>query len=111
MRPLADYTLGTIYLYSDEKHDVRLAMEHLSRAAEAGNEYAQKAIDNHEAFTQTCTMRMVDAVSRILSQNLEDSRSALQDCSAAVFGRGDLSKEQIRELMLKLQDKENTAEM
>ena len=111
LRSLADYTLGTIYLYSDEKHDVRLAMEHLSRAAEAGNEYAQKAIDNHEAFTQTCTVRMVDAVSRILSQNLEDSRSALQDCSAAVFGRGDLSKEQIRELMLKLQDKENTAEM
>ena len=55
--------------------------------------------------------KLVGSVGRLLSENLESSRAAMAECSAAVFGHGDLSKEQIRELILKKQDKENTAEM
>ena len=51
------------------------------------------------------------SVSRLLAECIESDRATLNECSAAVFGRGDLSKEQMRELMLKIQDKENTAEI
>lgn len=47
----------------------------------------------------------------MLGQFSSHSRDGLHDASNQIFGRGDLSKEQIRELLLKKQDKENTAEM
>ena len=106
--PFADYTLGAMYMFDDEVRDKDLAMKYLTSAANSGNQYARQLLDT---WTQTQVVKLIGSIGRLLSQNVESSRAALQECSAAVFGRGDLSKEQIRELLLKMQDKENTAEM
>jgi hypothetical protein len=42
---------------------------------------------------------------------METNRAPMAECSAAALGHSDLNKEQIRELILKKQDNENTAEM
>ena len=109
--PLVDYTLGSMYLFIDKVRDVELARKYLTDSANAGNEYAQNLLDSRTSWEQGCVVKLVGSVGRLLSENLESSRAAMAECSAAVFGHGDLSKEQIRELILKKQDKENTAEM
>lgn len=91
--------------------DTEAGIEYLTRAANSGNEYAQNYLDSRTSWEQGCVVKLVGSVGRLLSENLESSRAAMAECSAAVFGHGDLSKEQIRELILKKQDKENTAEM
>lgn len=91
--------------------DTEAGTEYLTRAANSGNEYAQNYLDSRTSWEQGCVVKLVGSVGRLLSENLESSRAAMAECSAAVFGHGDMSKEQIRELILKKQDKENTAEM
>ena len=91
--------------------DTEAGTEYLTRAANSGNAYAQNHLDSRTSWEQGCVVKLVGSVGRLLSENLESSRAAMAECSAAVFGHGDLSKEQIRELILKKQDKENTAEM
>lgn len=93
------------------ERDTEAGTEYLTRAANSGNEYAQNYLDSRTFWEQGCVVKLVGSVGRLLSENLENSRAAMAECSAAVFGHGDLSKEQIRELILKKQDKENTAEM
>lgn len=93
------------------ERDTEAGTEYLTRAANSGNEYAQNYLDSRTSWEQVCVVKLVGSVGRLLSENLENSRAAMAECSAAVFGHGDLSKEQIRELILKKQDKENTAEM
>lgn len=93
------------------ERDTEAGTEYLTRAANSGNEYAQNYLDSRTSWEQGCVVKLVGSVGRLLSENLESSRAAMAECSAAVFGHGDLSKEQIRELILKKQDKENTAEM
>ncbi len=93
------------------ERDTEAGTEYLTRAANSGNEYVQNYLDSRTSWEQGCVVKLVGSVGRLLSENLESSRAAMAECSAAVFGHGDLSKEQIRELILKKQDKENTAEM
>lgn len=93
------------------ERDTAAGTEYLTRAANSGNEYAQNYLDNRASWEHGCVVKLVGSVGRLLSENLESSRAAISECSSAVFGHGDLSKEQIRELILKKQDKENTAEM
>ena len=93
------------------ERDTEAGTQYLTRAANSGNEYAQNYLDSRTFWEQGCVVKLVGSVGRLLSENLENSRAAMAECSAAVFGHGDLSKEQIRELILKKQDKENTAEM
>ena len=93
------------------ERDTAAGTEYLTRAANSGNEYAQNYLDNRTSWEHGCVVKLVGSVGRLLSENLESSRAAISECSSAVFGHGDLSKEQIRELILKKQDKENTAEM
>lgn len=93
------------------ERDTAAGTEYLTRAANSGNEYAQNYLDSRTSWEQSCVAKLVGSVGRLLSENMESSRAAMSECSAAVFGHGDLSKEQIRELILKKQDKENTAEM
>lgn len=108
---LSEYMIGKMCLFDKDHRDLGTAKKYLTAAADSGNQYAQQLLDNQTAWTQTQVVKLIGSIGRLLSQNLESSRAALQECSAAVFGRGDLSKEQIRELLLKIQDKENTAEM
>lgn len=93
------------------ERDTAAGTEYLTGAANSGNEYAQNYLDNRASWEHGCVVKLVGSVGRLLSENLESSRAAISECSSAVFGHGDLSKEQIRELILKKQDKENTAEM
>ena len=65
----------------------------------------------HSEWQRQCTVQLISSVGKLLGQFSSHSRDGLHDASNQVFGRGDLSKEQIRELLLKKQDKENTAEM
>lgn len=67
--------------------------------------------NRHSEWQRQCTVQLISSVGKLLGQFSDHSRSRLHDASNQVFGRGDLSKEQIRELLLKKQDKENTAEM
>lgn len=106
--PLADYTLGTMYLYNDKVKDIALAKRHLTASANAGNEHARMVL---ESFTANSVIKLINSTGRLLAENSEMTNAALNQCAKSVFGRGDLSKEQIKELLLKLSDKENTAEM
>lgn len=56
-------------------------------------------------------VQLISSVGKLLGQFSNHSRDRLHDASNQIFGRGDLSKEQIREFLLKKQDKENAAEM
>lgn len=108
---LSEYMIGKMCLFDKDHRDLDTAKKYLTAAADSGNQYAQQLLDNQTAWMQTQVVKLIGSIGRLLSQNVESSRAALQECSAAVFGRGDFSKEQIRELLLKMQDKENTAEM
>lgn len=67
--------------------------------------------NRHSEWQRQCTVQLISSVGKLLGQFSDSSRDRLHDASNQVFGRGDLSKEQIREFLLKKQDKENTAEM
>ena len=67
--------------------------------------------DSHSEWQRKCTIQLISSIGKLLGQFSSHSRDRLHDASNQIFGRGDLSKEQIRELLLKKQDKENTAEM
>lgn len=67
--------------------------------------------DRHSEWRRKCTIQLIFSIGKLLGQLSDNSRGRLHDASNQVFGRGDLSREQIRELLLKKQDKENTAEM
>lgn len=109
---LSEFVVGKMLCNgTGTERDTEAGTEYLTRAANSGNEYAQNYLDSRTSWEQGCVVKLVGSVGRLLSENLESSRAAMAECSAAVFGHGDLSKEQIRELILKKQDKENTAEM
>ena len=109
---LSEFVVGKMLCNgTGTERDTEAGTEYLTRAANSGNEYAQNYLDSRTFWEQGCVVKLVGSVGRLLSENLENSRAAMGECSAAVFGHGDLSKEQIRELILKKQDKENTAEM
>ncbi len=109
---LSEFVVGKMLCNgTGTEKDTEAGTEYLTRAANSGNEYAQNYLDSRTSWEQGCVVKLVGSVGRLLSENLENSRAAMAECSAAVFGHGDLSKEQIRELILKKQDKENTAEM
>lgn len=109
---LSEFVVGKMLCNgTGTERDTESGTEYLTRAANSGNEYAQNYLDSRTSWEQGCVVKLVGSVGRLLSENLESSRAAMAECSAAVLGHGDLSKEQIRELILKKQDKENTAEM
>lgn len=109
---LSEFVVGKMLCNgTGAERDTEAGTEYLTRAANSGNEYAQNYLDSRTSWEQGCVVKLVGSVGRLLSENLESSRAAMAECSSAVFGHGDLSKEQIRELILKKQDKENTAEM
>ena len=109
---LSEFVVGKMLCNgTGTERDTEAGTEYFTRAANSGNEYAQNYLDSRTFWEQGCVVKLVGSVGRLLSENLENSRAAMAECSAAVFGHGDLSKEQIRELILKKQDKENTAEM
>ncbi len=109
--PFADYTLGAMYLFDDDVRDRKLAEKYLKQSAQAGNEYAQKLLDNSAAWQKRNIYNLIGRVINILETNSRDGDMYLSEAASELFGRGDLSKEAIAELIYKMQDKQNTAEM
>lgn len=104
----AQYVLGAAYHYNDDIRDDGKARELLAQSAEGGNQYAAALIAHMDAANIVNLLRASLAVLR----NAQSSTNrALSEMSYKVFGRGDLSKEAIAELIYRLQDKQNTAEM
>lgn len=79
--------------------------------AKSPPERKSKNTNYSSEWQRQCTIQLISSVGKLLGQFSNHSRDRLHDASSQIFGRGDLSKEQIRELLLKKQDKENTAEM
>ena len=79
--------------------------------AKSPPERKSKNTNYSSEWQRQCTVQLISSVGKLLGQFSDYSHDRLPDASNRVFGRGDLSKEQIRELLLKKQDKENTAEM
>lgn len=67
--------------------------------------------NSHSEWQRECTIQLISSIGKLLGKLSDNSRGRLHDASSKAFGRGDLSREQIRELLLKKQDKENMAEM
>ncbi len=109
--PIADYTIGAAYMFDEDVKDRELAEKYLTLSAQAGNEYAQSLLDKSAAWQRTNITGLLMSVSNLLEADSLDGDKGLSAASAAIFGRGDLSKEAIAELIYKLQDKQNTAEM
>ncbi len=109
--PLADYTIGAAYMFDEDIRDRELAEKYLTLSAQAGNEYAQSLLDKSEAWRQNNITDLLRTVYNILETNSRDGEQGLHNAASAIFGRGDLSREAIAELIYKLQDKQNTAEM
>lgn len=108
---LSEYMIGSMYLFDNEHRDHKMATKYLKAAAKAGNAAAAKLLDRQEKWIQSSITKLMGSVSKLLAENIESSSADLTKSSSVVFGRGDLSKEQIKELLLKMQDKENIAEM
>lgn len=108
---LSEYMIGSMYLFDNEHRDHEMATKYLKAAAKAGNAAAAKLLDRQEKWIQSSITKLMGSVSKLLAENIESSSADLTKSSSVVFGRGDLSKEQIKELLLKMQDKENIAEM
>lgn len=106
--PSADFKLGVTYLYNDRIKNIALGKRYLIDSANAGNEYSRIVLNS---FTAKSIFRLVESTGKLLENTSSSSYAAMSECAKSLFGRGDLSKEQIRELLLKLADKENTAEM
>lgn len=109
--PLADYTIGAAYMFDEDIRDRELAEKYLTLSAQAGNEYAQDLLDKADAWRRNNITDLLRTVYNILETNSRDGEQSLSGAASAIFGRGDLSKEAIAELIYKLQDKQNTAEM
>ncbi len=110
-KAFAQYILGAAYYYNDDIRDVDKALELLTQSADGGNEYAASLIERINDNQQVNVANLMNSVVMLLQNADSSTDRALHDMSVKVFGRGDLSKEAIAELIYKLQDKQNTAEM
>lgn len=109
--PLVDYTFGAAYMFDENVRDKELAEKYLKLSAQAGNEYAQNLLDKSAAWQRNSITSLLSTIYRLLETNSRDGEVGLSEVAAGIFGRGDLSKEAIAELIYKMQDKQNTAEM
>lgn len=77
----AEYQLGKLYLYGKEvDQDIEKAIDYLTNAAEHGNQYAAQllvSMQNNRNWSATLgALRLVQAVSRIFQQRMEDERKS-----------------------------------
>lgn len=110
-RAYIQYILGAAYHYNDGIRDDSKARELLTQSANSGNEYATALIARMDNADAANIANLLRSTLMLLRNASSSTNRALHDMSEKVFGRGDLSKEAIAELIYKLQDKQNTAEM
>ena len=102
--------LGAAYYYSDTLRDTAKAKELLERAAQNGSEYAAVLISRIAGHERNAVDSLLCSLMALLNSAEHYSNVDLQNASKLLFGRGDLSKEMIAELIYKRQDKENTSQ-
>lgn len=102
--------LGAAYYYSDTLRDTAKAKELLERAAQNGSEYAAVLLSRIAEQERNAVNSLLCTLMALLNSAEHYSNVDLQNASKLLFGRGDLSKEMIAELIYKRQDKENTSQ-
>lgn len=102
--------LGAAYYYSDTLRDTAKAKELLERAAQDGSEYAAVLLSRIAGHERNAVDSLLCSLMALLNSAEHYSNLDLQNASKLLFGRGDLSKEMIAELIYKRQDKENTSQ-
>lgn len=102
--------LGAAYYYSDTLRDTAKAKELLERAAQDGSEYAAVLLSRIAEHERNAVDSLLCSLMALLNSAEHYSNLDLQNASKLLFGRGDLSKEMIAELIYKRQDKENTSQ-
>jgi TPR repeat protein len=102
--------LGAAYYYSDTLRDTAKAKELLERAAQNGSEYAAVLLSRIAEHERNAVNSLLCTLMALLNSAEHYSNVDLQNASKLLFGRGDLSKEMIAELIYKRQDKENTSQ-
>lgn len=102
--------LGAAYYYSDTLRDTAKAKELLERAAQNGSEYAAVLLSRIAGHERNAVDSLLCSLMALLNSAEHYSNVDLQNASKLLFGRGDLSKEMIAELIYKRQDKENTSQ-
>lgn len=102
--------LGAAYYYSDTLRDSAKAKELLERAAQNGSEYAAVLLSRIAGHERNAVDSLLCSLMALLNSAEHYSNLDLQNASKLLFGRGDLSKEMIAELIYKRQDKENTSQ-
>jgi len=103
----ANYLLGSAYYYNEELHDRDKAVECLTMSAAGGNEYAAQLLDRIAEQELQRSINIAHTTLSMLETNSRDGDLMLSAAASAVFGRGDLSKEAIRELIYRKKDKQN----
>lgn len=102
--------LGAAYYYSDTLRDTAKAKGLLERAAQNGSEYAAVLLSRIAGHERNAVDSLLCSLMALLNSAEHYSNLDLQNASKLLFGRGDLSKEMIAELIYKRQDKENTSQ-
>ena len=102
--------LGAAYYYSDTLRDAAKAKELLERAAQNGSKYAAVLLNRIAEHERNAVDSLLCSLMALLNSAEHYSNVDLQNASTLLFGRGDLSKEMIAELIYKRQDKENTSQ-
>lgn len=102
--------LGAAYYYSDTLRDTAKAKELLERAAQNSSEYAAVLLSRIAGHERNAVDSLLCSLMALLNSAEHYSNADLQNASKLLFGRGDLSKEMIAELIYKRQDKENTSQ-
>lgn len=102
--------LGAAYYYSDTLRDTAKAKELLERAAQNGSEYAAVLLSRIAGHERNAVDSLLCSLMALLNSAEHYSNAELKNASKLLFGRGDLSKEMIAELIYKRQDKENTSQ-
>lgn len=105
-----EIVLGAAYYYSDTLRDTAKAKELLERAAQNGSEYAAVLLSRIAEHERNAVDSLLCSLMALLNSAEHYSNLDLQNASKLLFGRGNLSKEMIAELIYKRQDKENTSQ-
>ena len=102
--------LGAAYYYSDTLRDTDKAKELLEHAEQNGCEYATILLNRIDEHERNAVDNLLRSLMTLLNSAEQHTNAEFYQASKLLFGRGDLSKEMIAELIYKRQDKENTSQ-
>lgn len=87
-----------------------LTKELLEHAEQNGSEYATILLNRIDEHERNVVDNLLRSLMTLLNSAEQHTNAEFYKASKLLFGRGDLSKEMIAELIYKRQDKENTSQ-